>query len=143
MPELRGQFEDVLEEFSEATGLDVTLVRDTATLTVDGEIIVNIHYLDRSDTVLLWSPVGGFGGTDAPDAGAKALALLRLGDLGGSSAGFTLALDADADAVIALDRRGAQVVASADALAGWIEALVRAVRAVREHFAVNFPAAEV
>lgn len=143
MPELRGQFEDVLEEFSEATGLDVTLVRDTATLTVDGEIIVNIHYLDQSDTVLLWSPVGGFGGTDAPDAGAKALALLRLGDLGGPSAGFTLALDADADAVIALDRRGAQVVASADALAGWIEALVRAVRAVREHFAVNFPAAEV
>lgn len=142
MPDLREQFEDVLEEFSAATGLDVSLVGDAACLTVDEEIIVNIQYMDQSDTVLLWSPVGGFGGTDAPDAGAKALALLRLGDLGGPSAGFTLALDADADVVLALDRRSARVVSSADALAGWIEALVRAVRAVREHFAVNFPAGE-
>lgn len=142
MNDLREQFEDVLEEFSSATGLDVTLVQDAACLTVDDEIVVNIHYMDQSDTVLLWAPVGGFGGTDAPDAGDKALALLRIGDLGGPVAGFTLALDADADVVLAMDRRSARVLSSADALAGWIEALVRAVRAVRERFAADFPAEE-
>lgn len=142
MHDLREQFEGVLAEFSEATGLGVALIQDAACLTVDDEIVVNIHYMDQSDTVLLWAPVGGFGGTDAPDAGAKAQALLRLGDLGGPAEGFTLALDADADLVLALDRRSARVVSSADALAGWIEALVRAVRAVREHFAANFPASE-
>ena len=142
MREFLEQFEDVLDEFGAAAGVDVSLVDGTATFTVDDEVIVNIQYLEESDTVLLWSPVGGFGGTDAPDAGDKALALLRIGDLGGPVAGFTLALDADADVVLAMDRRSARVLSSADALAGWIEALVRAVREVREHFAANFPAEE-
>lgn len=142
MREFLDQFEDVLDEFGAAAGVDVSLVDGTATFTVDDEVIVNIQYLEESDTVLLWSPVGGFGGTDAPDAGQKAMALLRLCDLGGPTAGFTLALDADADLVLALDRRSALVVSSADALAAWTEALVGAVRAVREHFAMNFPVQE-
>lgn len=142
MREFLEQFEDVLDEFGAAAGVDVSLLDGTATFTVDDEVIVNIQYLEESDTVLLWSPVGGFGGTDAPDAGQKALALLRLCDLGGPTAGFTLALDADADLVLALDRRSALVVSSADALAAWTEALVGAVRAVREHFATNFPVQE-
>ena len=115
---------------------------DTATFTVDDEVIVNLQYLDNADAVVAFAPVGAFGGTDAPDAGEKALALLRLCELGGPTEGFTLALDADADLVLAMDRRGAAELSSVDSLAAWMEALVRAVRAVRDHFAESFPAGE-
>ena len=83
-----------------------------------------------------------FGGADAPDAGDKALELLRLCELGGPAGGFTLALDADADLVLAMDRRLALEISSADAFAAWTDALVRAVRAVRERFAERFPVEE-
>ena len=88
------------------------------------------------------APVSGFGGTDAPDAGEKALELLRLNELGGATEGFALALDEEADLVLAMDRRSALELAAADSLAAWMEALVRAVRAVRDRFAELFPAGE-
>ena len=44
--------------------------------------------------------------------------------------------------MLAMDRRSALEIAAADSLAAWMEALVRAVRAVREHFAEKFPAKE-
>ena len=140
---LKEQFEDVLAEFGGIVKLDLALDGDgTATFTVDDEIIVNIKYLDASDTVVAFAPVGGFGGTDAPDAGEKALELLRLGEIGGATGGFTLALDEEADLVLAMDRRCALEFASADSLAAWLEALVCAVRAVRARFAERFPAGE-
>ncbi|MBR4676199.1 MAG: hypothetical protein IKP00_17215 [Victivallales bacterium] len=37
-----------------------------------------------------FSPVGAFGGIDVTDAGEKALALLRLNELGGATEGFTV-----------------------------------------------------
>ena len=140
---LRGPFEDVLAEFGETVKLPLSLGEDgTATFTVDDEIVVVLQYLDKSDVVLAFAPVGAFGGVDAPDADEKALELLRLNELGGPTEGFALALDEDADLVLAMDRRGALEIPAADSLAAWMESLVRAVRAVRERFAEKFPAGE-
>ena len=140
---LREQFEDVLAEFGEAVKLPLARGEDgTATFTVDDEIVVSLQYLNESDVVIAFAPVGAFGGTDAPGAGEKALELLRLNELGGPTEGFSLALDEDADLVLAMDRRSALEIAAADSLAAWMESLVRAVRAVREHFAEKFPVGE-
>lgn len=140
---LKAQFEAILAEFDKIVGQDVSLDEDgVATFTVDDEILVNLQYLDASDTIVAFSPVGAFGGTAAPDAGEKALELLRLCELGGPTGGFTLALDADADLVLAMDRRLALEISSADALAAWTDALVQGVRAVRERFAEKFPAGD-
>ena len=140
---LRKQFEEVLAEFGEIVKRPLALDDDaTATFVVDDEIIVNLQYLDASDGVVAFAPVGGFGGRDAPEAGEKALELLRLNEPGGMTEGFTLALDEEADLVLAMDRRSAIEFADADSFAAWIEALVRAVRAVSRHFAERFPAEE-
>ena len=140
---LREQFEDVLAEFGETVKLPLALGEDgTATFTVDDEIVVSLQYLDESDFVVAFSPVGAFGGTGAPDAGEKALALLRMNEPGGIGEGFTLALDEEADLVSAMDRRSALEISSADSLAAWVDALVRVVRKVREDFAARFPIGE-
>ena len=137
---LRKQFEDVLAEFGALVNQPLSLDGDgTATFTVDEEIIVNLQYLEESDTVVAFAPVGAFGGLDAPDAGDKALELLRMNEPDGGSEGYTLALDEDADLVLAMDRRSALVLGHVDSLAAWMESLVRAVRAVRERFAERFP----
>ena len=135
--------DDVLAEFGALVKQELALDEDgTATFAVDDEVLVNLQYLEESGAVVAFAPVGAFGGTDAPDAGEKALELLRLCELGGPAGGFTLALDADADLVLAMDRRLVPEVSSADAFAAWTDALVRAVRAVRERFAERFPAKE-
>jgi len=137
------QFEDVLADFGGLVKQELKLDDDgVATFTVDDEIIINILYLEESDTIIAFAPVGAFGGMDAPDAGEKALALLRLCELGNSSKGFTLALDEEADLVLAMDRRFAIDIAHADSLAAWMDALVFAVRTVREYFAEHFAARE-
>jgi hypothetical protein len=137
---LRGQFEDVLAEFGNLLKQELVLDDEaTVTFTIDDEIIVNMQYLEESDVIVAFSPIGAFGGVDVADAGEKALALLRLNELGGATEGFTLALDDDADLVLAMDRRGALEISSADSLAAWMESLVHAVRAVRDYFSVNFP----
>ena len=79
---------------------------------------------------------------EAPDAGAKSLALLELTDISGRCGSVTLALDSDAHLVLAMDRRSALTISSLDALAGWIEITTEAVRSVRQSLADNFPAAE-
>ena len=137
---LRDQFLDVLAEFGNAIDLSLALDDDGAvSFMVDDEAMVNLQYLDESDFAVAFSPIGGFGGTDAPDAGEKALALLRMNEPGGVAEGFTLALDEEADLVLAMDRRSALEISSADSLAAWVDALVRVVRAVREDFAARFP----
>jgi len=142
--DLRAQFEDVLDEFGALVKKSLYLDEDgVSTFAVDDEFLVHLKYLDESDTIVAFSPVGAFGGVDAPDAGEKALELLRLCELGGPTQGFALALDEDADLVLAMDRRTALEISSADALAAWIEALVCAVRAVRVDFANRFPVKEV
>ena len=103
---------------------------------------MNLTYLDESDTILIFSPVGGFGKLTDADAGAKALALLKLTDIGRECGHVTLALDEDAELVLAMDRRSALTISSLDALAGWIEITTEAVRSVRQSLADNFPAAE-
>lgn len=140
---LREQFTDVLAEFGNALNLSLALDdEDTVSFMVDGEAIVNIQYLDESDFAVAFSPVGAFGGTDAPDAGEKALALLRMNEPGGIGEGFTLALDEEAELLLAMDRRSALEISSADSLAAWVDALVRVVRKVREEFVARFPIEE-
>ena len=136
----RGQFDAVLAEFGDLLKLELVLDDEAAvTFTIDDDIIVNLQYLEESDVVVAFSPIGAFGGIDVAGAGEKALALLRLNELGGATEGFTLALDEVADLVMAMDRRSALEISSADALAAWMESLVHAVHAVRGYFAVNFP----
>lgn len=140
---LRDQFEGVLAEFSDAVKLYIALDDDScATFAIDDEIIATLQYLDESDTIVLFAPVGAFGDAKTPDAGEKALELLRLCEPCGAARGFTLMLDEDAELVLAADRRHALEIASADSLAAWVEALVSAVRAVREIFAEKFPVEE-
>lgn len=140
---LKEQFADVLAEFGALVKQPLSLdVDGMATFTVDDEIIVNLQYLEASDTVLAFAPVGAFGGKDAPDAGEKALELLRMNEPDGGSEGYTLALDESADLVLAMDRRSALVLGHVDSLAAWMDSLVRAVRAVRERFAERFPVEE-
>ncbi len=139
---LKEQFNDILAEFGALVKCDVALDDDGfAYFMVDDDMIVNLRFLDASGTIIAFAPVGAFGGEDKE--GEKALALLRMNDVGGLSEGFTLALDEDADLVLAMDRRSALEIASADSLAAWVEALVRVVRAVRGYFADNFPEEEV
>jgi len=141
--DLKAQFADVLAEFGRLVKQDIALDEDdTATFAVDDEVLVNIQYLAESDTIVVFAPVGAFGGTNAPDAGEKALELLRLCELGGPTEGFSLALDAEADLVLAMDRRFALEISSGDAFAAWIDALVRVVRTVRERFAERFATKE-
>lgn len=141
--DLKAQFAGVLAEFGTLVKQDITLDDDgTATFAVDDEVLVNIQYLDESENVVAFSPIGAFGGTDTPDAGEKALELLRLCELGGPAEGFSLALDAEADLVLAMERRLALEISSADAFAAWIDALVRVVRTVRERFAERFATKE-
>ena len=136
----RRQFDAVLAEFGDLFKLELVLDDEaTVTFTIDDDIIVNLQYLEESDVVVAFSPVGAFGGLDDADAGKKALALLRLNELGGATEGFTIALDEVTDLVMAMDRRSALEISSADAMAAWMESLVHAVHAVRDYFAVNFP----
>jgi len=137
------QFNDVLAEFGALVKLPLSLDDDgTATFAVDDDIIVSLKYLDQSDMVVMFSPIGAFGDLEAPDAGEKAMELLRMNDLAGESEGFTLALDEDADLVLAMDRRSPIEISSSDALASWTDSLVRAVRAVRGRFAARWPVEE-
>ena len=139
----KDQFNDVLAEFGALVKQDAALDDDgTATFAVDDEVLITVKYLDRSETVVMFSPVGAFGGVEAPDAGEKAMELLRMNDLAGEAGGFTLALDEEADLVLAMDRRSPVEVSSSDAFAAWTDSLVRAVRAVRERFAERWPVEE-
>lgn len=138
---LRDQFASVLKEFGSLVMEDLLLdeTDNTATFTVDDDIIINLNYLDESDTILLFSPVGAFGDLNAADAGQKALALLKLNDLSGAACEITLMLDGEGELVLAADRRSANTISSADAFAAWVEIMVRSVRATREYFAKHFP----
>lgn len=142
--DFKAQFNDVLSEFgarmSEPLALDEE--DDIATFSVDDEFLIHIKYLNQSDTIVLFSPVGAFGGTRSPDAGDKGMALLRYCELGCLSEGFTLALDEEADLIVAMDKRTALEISSVDALSAWIDALIRVIRAVREDFHNRFPVTE-
>jgi hypothetical protein len=141
---LKEQFFQILQEFSALTGVEMRPDEDTGVVSfvVDEEIIVNLTYLDESDMILIFCPVGGFGELSAADAGDKALALLRLTDLSGQCGHVTLALDESAGLVAAMDRRSALTIVTVDVLAAWVEFLVQAVHSVREYFAEHFPSQE-
>ena len=85
---LKEQFSQILQELSDLTGVEMRPNEETGATTflIDSEVIVNLTYLDESDTILIFSPVGGFGKLTDADAGAKALAASLKSSLEGSLA---------------------------------------------------------
>ncbi len=140
----KDQFYSVLAEFGEMTKADLEPDEETGftSFTLDGEYVMNLKYLEASDAVLLFSPVGKFGGVDAPDAGEKALALLKLCDLSGPALNVTFSLDEDADLVLATRCMSGYAISSADALAVLLQLMVDAVKTAREYFIEHFPVKE-
>ena len=59
---LREQFLQILKEFSDLNGqhLEPDEQTDTVSFFVDNEVLINLRYLDESDNVLNFSPVGGW-----------------------------------------------------------------------------------
>ncbi|MBQ3678745.1 MAG: type III secretion system chaperone, partial [Succinivibrio sp.] len=99
------------------------------------------NYLEQSDSIVIFSPVGSLG--EIGNAGKKAEALLKLNDIGCDVTGqVTLMLDPEIDLVLAADRQSALSITSKDELSAWIEVLVKAVRSTREYFAEHFPLEE-
>lgn len=141
---LKEQFSAVLKDFSALIGQDLSVDEDSDTVvfTVDDEVVINLRYLEASDTVVMFSPVGELGSAADRNAAPKALALLHLTDISQPTGQVTLALDEEAQLLLAMDRRSALYISSADALAEWIEVLVNTVHEVREYFALHFPVAE-
>lgn len=139
---LKDQFAKVLDEFADLIQEDIYLDdNNSASFMVDDDIIININYLEQSDTIVMFSPVGSLG--ENGDAGKKAEDLLKLNDIGCDVTGkVTLMLDPEVDLILAADRQSALGITSKDELSSWIEVLVKAVRSTREYFAVHFPVEE-
>lgn len=139
---LKDQFAKVLDEFADLIQEDIYLDdNNSASFMVDDDIIININYLEQSDTIVMFSPVGSLG--ENGDAGKKAESLLKLNDIGCDVTGkVTLMLDPEVDLILAADRQSALGITSKDELSSWIEVLVKAVRSTREYFAVHFPVEE-
>ena len=139
---LKDQFAKVLDEFADLILEDIYLDdNNTASFMVDEDIVININYLEQSDSIVIFSPVGSLG--EIGNAGKKAEALLKLNDIGCDVTGqVTLMLDPEIDLVLAADRQSALSITSKDELSAWIEVLVKAVRSTREYFAVHFPVEE-
>ena len=137
---LKEQFQDILAEFGQRVKQEISLDQEnTATLMLDGEVLVNFQYLEESERILAFAPVGRLDLATDPAGGEKALELLRLNELGGKSRGFTLAYDEEAELVLAMDCRYAMEISSADALASWLEQLCGVVSMVRVRFEERFP----
>ena len=141
---LKDQFITVLKNFGEMLDEEFSLdeATNTVSFTVDDDIVINLTYLDDSDTVVIFTPVGGFGETTTLEAKAKALALLKLQDLADIAGNVTLMLDEEANLILAADRCRAITLSSVNELSSWIEILIKAVRSTRNYFAVNFPREE-
>lgn len=139
---LKDQFAKVLDEFADLILEDIYLDdNNTASFMVDEDIVININYLEQSDSIVIFSPVGSLG--EIGNAGKKAEALLKLNDIGCDVTGqVTLMLDPEIDLVLAADRQSALSITSKDELSAWIEVLVKAVRSTREYFAEHFPLEE-
>lgn len=139
---LKDQFAKVLDEFADLILEDIYLDdNNTASFMVDEDIVININYLEQSDSIVIFSPVGSLG--EIGNAGKKAEALLKLNDIGCDVTGkVTLMLDPEVDLILAADRQSALGITSKDELSSWIEVLVKAVRSTREYFAVHFPVEE-
>ena len=139
---LKDQFAKVLDEFADLILEDIYLDdNNTASFMVDEDIVININYLEQSDSIVIFSPVGSLG--EIGNAGQKAEALLKLNDSGCDVTGqVTLMLDPEIDLVLAADRQSALSITSKDELSAWIEVLVKAVRSTREYFAEHFPLEE-
>ncbi len=141
---LKQQFAGILAELSQIYGEDLDLDPETSTasLLIDDLYMVNLTYLEQSDFILLYCPVGGYFPEEDTD-GAQAEAFLRLCDLDGAAAPMTLMHDAEGEVLLAADRRSALEINSIDALTAWIDQLINAVRATREYYVSHFGEEEV
>lgn len=138
---LRDQFAKVLDEFGDLLQEDIYLSEDnTSTFVVDNEVVININYLEKSNSILMFAPVGELGDDEA--SGEKAIALLKLNDIGNVAGRVTLMMDPNNDLILAADQQSALTITSKEVLAAWVDNFVRAVRSTREYFAEHYPVEE-
>ena len=127
---LRDQFAKVLDEFGDMLQEDIYLSDDnTSTFIADNEVVININYLEQSDSILMFSPVGELEDDEA--SGQKAIELLKLNDIGNVAGRVTLMMDPSA-----------LTVTSKEVLADWVDNFVHAVRSTRGYFAEHYPVEE-
>ena len=134
-------FNMTLAEFGRRMGTELVMEDGRCTFTVDGDVDVELDYLDEAHVVVAWAFVGL-----APEdacAGDRARALLALNEVGADNGGFSLSLDPQTRRVIAHDRRPAELFDAADRLAAWIGALTDLVDRIRRDFETRFPCDDI
>ena len=138
---LRDQFAKVLDEFGDMLQEDIYLSDDnTSTFIVDNEVVININYLEQSDSILMFSPVGDL--VDDEASGQKAIELLKLNDIGNVAGRVTLMMDPQNNLILAADHQSALTITSKEVLADWVDNFVHAVRSTRDYFAEHYPVEE-
>jgi hypothetical protein len=141
MMELRESFEMALAEFGKKAGLELALADGQCNFTVDGNVEVEIDYIEEAQVAIAWAVIGS-----APDDGyacARAKTLLALNALNAPNGGFSFSLDPESRRFVAHDNRPAELFDSADRVAAWIGALVEIVHNIREDFAMRFPEPDI
>jgi len=99
--------------------------------------LAHVQLLEDSGCAVLWATIGFL----APDRNAplRVVRLLQMQDLGCEADGFTLGAEPGTGRVVIAAHRAVSDIADAASLAGWADALVAAVEAVRGSLREDFP----
>jgi hypothetical protein len=137
---LKEQFESILKNFGDLYFEDLELDEETntATITMDEDVLINITYLDDSENVLIFSPLAEFT-KDEDKAQEKALSLMRLNDIDNIAGNCTYMFDEQNSLLLVGDRRSSLLLSTVDDFAAWIKLLLDCVHKTREYFVANYP----
>jgi hypothetical protein len=137
---LKEQFESILKDFGDLYFDDLELDEETntASITMDDDVLINITYLDDSDNVLIFSPLAEFT-KDEDRAKEKALSLMKLNDIDNIAGNCTYMFDEQNSLLLVADRRDALLLSTVDDFAAWIKMLLDCVHETREYFVENYP----
>ncbi len=136
---LREQFETVLKNFGDLyfEELELDEETNTATIILDEDVVINITYLDKSDNVIIFTPLAQFDKNE-DKAGEKALSLMKLNDLGNIGGSVTYMFDEQNSLLLIGDRKSALSLSTEDDLATWIQILLETVHKTREYFVEHY-----
>ncbi len=126
----RDQFARILDEFSEASGLDVHLEADNSALLVRDSLALALSFLPQSETVVAWTTLGFLG--DDANADRRVQLLLQWNDDPAVTHGFSFALDEAEGRVLLHGRKDALALDSADRLAAWLDLFLSVFTDVRD-----------
>ncbi len=140
---LKEQFLEVLKSFGERYFEDLELDEDTNTtsLIIDDNVLINITYLDNSDTVLIYTALAPFSSAE-PMAYEMAKSLMQLNDIGQMGANVTFMYDETNNLLLIGDRCSALLLSTEDDFAAWIEVLLEAFYKTRDYFLEHYPKEE-